>query len=822
MANVAALKKKAAEFEAKKQLEKAIATYREVLDAYDSGSEADAEIALYNRVGDLLTRQGNVAEAVTLYERAVDLYTEGGFFNNAIALCNKVLRTSPGRASIYYKLGKISAAKGFKGEAKQNFLEYADRMQKAGSMDEAFRALKEFADLVPDQDDVRLMLAEQLTKADRKTEAIAQLQQLYGRYEADGRAAEAQATAERMKAIDPTFEPKAGEGKSEAKADDLIFIDLDAPAKPRGTRGMPRIVEPPTGPKSAPAAPAPEPVAPPAAAPVEAPAPEPLAAEGWELISAAVEGSADVAPPDAGSMLGLEPTSFGESTVSAEPEPMAPKEFAEIDLSAIPEAPTVRAFTSRDLALGGDLPLLDVGAAPEGGELLDLDVSTTGASAELQMIDLGADADLGVEPTLIEPEATASPDLPLINVVEDAPPAPPALDEIEAAPVEPTTFGEVAAELVEEAPPPVRRASSLLAANSVMTLRVKVADEPENWQLHRQLAEALLEDGERDEGMKELETALAGFDKANDPDNATSIVDEIVRISPASVRYHQKRVEYAFRANDKARTVEAYVALADALFRDAQADRARQVYQRVLDLAPGESRALAALETLGGPAPAAPAAAAPQAAAPAPRTSTTAKRYTGAIESVKAEEPAAKGGGDDDYVSLGDWLREDEGPKSTRMVVEEQEPTGDEQADFADMLKKFKQGISENVEDDDHEAHYDLGVAYKEMGLVDEAIAEFQKALRGTQNRARTFEALGQCFLEKKQLPVATTILQRALSEPGIGDEQLVGVLYLLGYIHESLSKWADAKAMYERVFAADIKFRDVGDRLNAVDKAAK
>ena len=54
MANVAALKKKAAEFEAKKQLEKAIATYREVLDAYDSGSEADAEIALYNRVGDLL------------------------------------------------------------------------------------------------------------------------------------------------------------------------------------------------------------------------------------------------------------------------------------------------------------------------------------------------------------------------------------------------------------------------------------------------------------------------------------------------------------------------------------------------------------------------------------------------------------------------------------------------------------------------------------------------------------------------------------------------------------------------------------------------
>jgi tetratricopeptide (TPR) repeat protein len=208
MANVAALKKKAADFEQKKQLDKAIAAYREVLDAFDAGGEANVDVGLYNRVGDLLVRQGNTPDAVTLYERAVDLYAEGGFFNNAIALCNKILRTSPGRSTVYYKLGKISAAKGFKADAKQNFLEYADRMQKAGRMEEAFRALKEFADLVPDQDDIRQMLAEQLTKADKKPEAIEQLQLLYARYSSDGREAEAEATAERMRAIDPTAVPK--------------------------------------------------------------------------------------------------------------------------------------------------------------------------------------------------------------------------------------------------------------------------------------------------------------------------------------------------------------------------------------------------------------------------------------------------------------------------------------------------------------------------------------------------------------------------------------------------------------------------------------
>ena len=300
MANVAALKKKAADFEAKKQIDKAIAAYREVLDAFDSGGEQNIDVSLYNRVGDMLMRQGNTPEAVTLYERAVDLYAEGGYFNNAIALCNKILRTSPGRATVYYKLGKISAAKGFKADAKQNFLEYADRMQKSGQINEAFRALKEFADLCPDQDDIRQMLAEQLTKADRKSEALEQLQLLYARYDAEGREAEATATVERMKAIDPNAEAKASAGGAKTKSsDDLIFIDLDAPMgrKTRRTAAITSIPElPPPKPASAP----PLPPAPPAE--------QVLGMEHTSHVEAeAPAASATLAMP------GLELTSFGQN-----------------------------------------------------------------------------------------------------------------------------------------------------------------------------------------------------------------------------------------------------------------------------------------------------------------------------------------------------------------------------------------------------------------------------------------------------------------------------------------------------------------------------
>jgi len=135
------------------------------------------------------------------------------------------------------------------------------------------------------------------------------------------------------------------------------------------------------------------------------------------------------------------------------------------------------------------------------------------------------------------------------------------------------------------------------------------------------------------------------------------------------------------------------------------------------------------------------------------------------------------------------------------------------------MLKRFKQGVAQNVDAEDSDSHYDLGVAYKEMGLLDEAIAEFQKALLGAGRRVRTYEALGQCFLEKKQVQVASTILGRALNEPGAGDEQLVGVLYLLGYAAEALHQTTAAVQYYQRVFAIDVEFRDVAKRLASIER---
>ena len=862
MSNVAKLKKKAAEFEAKKEFPKALAVYVAMLDNFDQYA-AELDVSLFNRVGDLMLRQGNVADAVDYYERAVVRYVDGGFYNNAIALCNKILRHSPGRASVYYTLGKISAHKGFTTDAKQNFLEYADRMQKAGNLDEAFRSLKEFADLCPGQDDIRLMLADQLSKLGRKDEAVEQLQTVWTRFNAEGKSAEAQAILARIKAIDPSIEPQAKSDSQAQRGADLVFLDLGEPTN-RPVRPAPSA--PPPRKASAPPPPAAvadlplldsgEPEAPPSPPPARAHAP-PRPAPPTHKPNAAQSKSAPPerlvpepptppVPDESASLMGLEPTSLDNSAAAADPasildlEPTAfeekppprkskPSSIIEQEASAslLPEdelledqgptaEPTAHQFEeitpneppSFDANTGGSLDF----TISHDSSSLDVSETTDGAGGGMwqqQPPDSAFGSDFGSltqDPSLLRSDAIGFDD-PLGSTngggtFDDSTPL------IELDP----SLGAEDLPPIPQGPASLRQ-STISAERSVEALRASVEADPENWTLRRELAEAMLESGDREGGVHELEAAMMGAERANELDLASSLAEEIARLAPETVRFHQKRVEYAFRTNDKLRLIEAYLALAGALLNAKQAEKARAVYQRVLDLAPDDIRAQAALESIKDEPEPPPE---PETKAPARKAATRAPASSPVRTRSAEPEPTP---GEAGFVNLGELLRAADVPKSTRMIVNEEEPTGDEEADFADMLKKFKQGIAENVAQEDYQSHYDLGVAFKEMGLVDEAIAEFQKALKAPSNRLPTYEAIGQCFIEKQQYGIAATVLTRALGEAGYSDEELIGLLYLLGRATQALNRVDEALAYYQRVFVVDIEFRDVVKRINELER---
>ncbi len=376
------------------------------------------------------------------------------------------------------------------------------------------------------------------------------------------------------------------------------------------------------------------------------------------------------------------------------------------------------------------------------------------------------------------------------EVTATAPPEAVAAAEPEA-PEEPAV--EEAPELVEaplaavEAPP------------DVATLEGQIADDPDDPVLHRTLGEVLLEQGERDRGIEELGISLSLYESKEDWRHAESIADEILRIEPNSVHHHQKRVEFAFRKGDKVQLAEAYLGLADALLRGGSAERARAVYLRVLEHDPENEQAKLGLATLEPPAEEL------VAATPVPTAATP--------------TPTEAAGGD--FVDLGALVLGDEpAVRDTRMRIEEEEPTGDEQRDFEEMLSQFKKGIEANVAEEDWQAHYDLGVAFKEMGLLDEAISEFQKALRSPEGRLKTAEALGLCFFEKRQFSVAGTVLRRAVESEAGSDEGKIGLLYWLARCEEEQGKGPDALGFYQRVFAIDINFQDVSSRVKSLAQA--
>jgi tetratricopeptide (TPR) repeat protein len=296
------------------------------------------------------------------------------------------------------------------------------------------------------------------------------------------------------------------------------------------------------------------------------------------------------------------------------------------------------------------------------------------------------------------------------------------------------------------------------------------------------------------------------------------MADRLVQLAPDSIGHHQKRVELAYRTGDRGPLLEAYLGLGDALAKSGALDKAAAVYGRVIEHDPGNTRATSALVRVGGEAkPPPPSSPKAKASEPSPIPASVKdkpKPATSAPAAARQERAAVAP--EEGFVDLGSMLRDEKSPRDTRMRVNRREPKDqDEQREFHEILEQFKRGIDENLESDDYQSHYDLGVAFKEMGLLDEAIAEFQKALRASEGRLRTSEALGMAFFEKGQYAVCESVLRRAIDGLDGTDEAKIGLLYWLGRASEALGKKAEAVASYERAVAVDIRFMDLSQRLH-------
>jgi len=156
-------------------------------------------------------------------------------------------------------------------------------------------------------------------------------------------------------------------------------------------------------------------------------------------------------------------------------------------------------------------------------------------------------------------------------------------------------------------------------------------------------------------------------------------------------------------------------------------------------------------------------------------------------------------------------------------------PADAERAPLQEVFDEFRADLGEmGGEDEDLETHYNLGIAFREMGLLEEAISEFQKVAKANE-RGKAFRYAMQCstllglaFMEKGQPSIAAIWYERALRTPGIDGESALALRYDLGVAQESANDLDAALKSFSQVYAVNIDYRDVADRIAALQKTTR
>jgi len=315
----------------------------------------------------------------------------------------------------------------------------------------------------------------------------------------------------------------------------------------------------------------------------------------------------------------------------------------------------------------------------------------------------------------------------------------------------------------EESPPPAVEEAAAPPAPAAHEA------EPE----HEDLARTYLQAGNKDLAAEEYWKAseLAFF--RGDPVRARELLSALLGVDPTHEAALRRLVDLTEQAGDRPAEARARFDLAEVYLAHEEWDLSRAEYMRCIEIDPENDRA------------------------------------RGRVKRLDALMNGAQPGGPVDLDAL-----PDERPAASVRVREEQPAPGDALIDLEEIIDEFKAGVSERISGEDHESHYDLGMAYMEMGLYDEAIGEFQVASKGSPMEVKCLEMIALCFLEKNEPASAARELSRALELPGYGPEETISIRYNLAVANERLGNLDRALQHFEEVYLLNVDFLKVASKV--------
>ncbi|MFN3479065.1 MAG: tetratricopeptide repeat protein [Thermodesulfovibrionales bacterium] len=296
--------------------------------------------------------------------------------------------------------------------------------------------------------------------------------------------------------------------------------------------------------------------------------------------------------------------------------------------------------------------------------------------------------------------------------------------------------------------------------------------DPMNIEVHRRLKSLYLDSGDKEQAVTECLILSEIFSRLGETDKRDSFLKEAFEISPDDPRLKERM---ALLEEKKPQSLDDYAEeLAEAEFyiRQGLEEDALRIYEKLLNIFPDNEDILNKVTTLQGMI--------------SLQTSRTEPEQVEPQETLDIEEIL--------------------GPRLDTEVL--------------GIFEEFKKGLEKEVEPEDIETRYNLGIAYKEMGLIDDAIREFQTSRNEPRFYVKSMTMLGICYMEKGLYPIAIKAFKEALENIEARDESYWGALYDLASAHEKNGDLKIAFDLFTDIYGWNSKFRDVGDRLSQLKSA--
>jgi tetratricopeptide (TPR) repeat protein len=290
--------------------------------------------------------------------------------------------------------------------------------------------------------------------------------------------------------------------------------------------------------------------------------------------------------------------------------------------------------------------------------------------------------------------------------------------------------------------------------------------------------------GQRELASATLVSAARAYDELGRHDSAATIYRSLAKSASGTTDVLGLWLANCERRGDRVEGAQVACELGDRALNDGEDDRAREWFQRAVALdAKSElaARRLQRMDEAAFPPLPEPEVPAPAPARPAPPAPASSEMEPGRVE-----------------VAVG---------RSEAVTF-----------DLGALLSEFQRGVEAQLSGD-AQSHYDLGMTYREMGLLEQAVESFQVAARDPAYVYRSAEMIGRCHLDQGRFEDAGESFAMALGSPDLSAEAVADLRFQLGLSHEAAGRTQEALGEFERVYSMQSSYPDVALKIRVLRK---